>query len=145
MTKLKRIIASIQGLNWSRYWVIYYITYLGSGRVYLVGGPLLGEALQRQRPRISVGRRVRGFSGHSPDNHNLGGGPHRRLYATDSRSMELRLQKGVQRGVQSQLDRTEEAYRKFGIDVDGVRVLPDTPEVRRFLAGKSNGKSGNDA
>ena len=51
----------------------------------------------------------------------------------------------VQRGVQRQLDRTEEAYRRFGIDVDGVRVLPDTPEVRRFLAGESNGKSGNDS
>ena len=32
--------------------------------------------------------------------------------------------------------RREEAYRRFGIDVDGVRSLPDTPEVRDFLAGK---------
>ena len=32
--------------------------------------------------------------------------------------------------------RREEAYRKFGIDVDGVRSLPDTQEVPDFLAGK---------
>ena len=51
------------------------------------------------------------------------------------------VQRGVERGVRRQRDREAEAYRKFGIDVDGIRVLPDTPEVRRFLAGKSNGPS----
>ena len=55
------------------------------------------------------------------------------------------VQKGVQKERQEHINRTEEAYRRFGIDVDGVRVLPDTPEVRRFLAGESNGKSGNDS
>ena len=47
----------------------------------------------------------------------------------------------VKKGVRRQLDRTEEAYHIFGKDVNGVRMLPDTPEVRRFLAGKSNGPS----
>ena len=37
---------------------------------------------------------------------------------------------------EAQRRRREEAYRKFGIDVDGVRSLPDTQEVRDFLAGK---------
>ena len=37
--------------------------------------------------------------------------------------------------------RTAEAYRRFGFDVDGVRSLPDTPEVRDFLAGKEEGRS----
>lgn len=32
--------------------------------------------------------------------------------------------------------RFAEAYRRFGIDVDGVRGLPDTQEVRDFLDGK---------
>ena len=32
--------------------------------------------------------------------------------------------------------RYEEAYRRFGIDLDGVRSLPDTQEVRDFLDGK---------
>lgn len=33
--------------------------------------------------------------------------------------------------------RYREAYRRFGIEVDGVRALPDTPEVRAFLDGES--------
>ena len=37
---------------------------------------------------------------------------------------------------QAQIARREEAYRRFGIDVDGVRSLPDTREGRDFLAGK---------
>ena len=32
--------------------------------------------------------------------------------------------------------RLDEAYRRFGIETDGVRSLPDTQEVRDFLAGK---------
>lgn len=30
----------------------------------------------------------------------------------------------------------DEAYKRFGIEVDGVLVLPRTPEVERFLAGE---------
>ncbi len=41
---------------------------------------------------------------------------------------------------QAQIARREEAYRRFGIDVDGVRSLPDTREVRDFLAGKGEEK-----
>ena len=32
--------------------------------------------------------------------------------------------------------REDEAYAKFGFEVDGVLVLPRTPEVQRFLAGE---------
>ena len=32
-------------------------------------------------------------------------------------------------------DRYQAAYEKFGIEVDGVLVLPRTPEVERFLSG----------
>ena len=35
-----------------------------------------------------------------------------------------------------QCARLDEAYRRFGIEADGVRSLPDTQEVRDFLAGK---------
>ena len=35
-----------------------------------------------------------------------------------------------------QLKREEEAYAKFGVEVDGVLMLPWTPEVERFLAGE---------
>ena len=30
-------------------------------------------------------------------------------------------------------NRRREAYTRFGVEVDGVRMLPDTPEVREFL------------
>ena len=36
---------------------------------------------------------------------------------------------------------TEEAYKRFGIEVDGVLVLPRTPEVERFLAGEAEERS----
>ena len=32
--------------------------------------------------------------------------------------------------------RRQEALVRFGVDVDGVRMLPDTPEVQRFLDGE---------
>ena len=32
-------------------------------------------------------------------------------------------------------DRYRAAYEKFGIEMDGMLVLPLTPEVERFLAG----------
>ena len=32
----------------------------------------------------------------------------------------------------------DEAYKRFGIEVDGVLVLPRTPEVERFLAGEAD-------
>ncbi len=35
--------------------------------------------------------------------------------------------------------RQAEAYERFGFEVDGVLVLPRTPEVERFLAGENEG------
>ena len=40
---------------------------------------------------------------------------------------------GRQQARQEQRKRMREAYERFGIEVDGVRVLPDTPEVQAFL------------
>ena len=34
--------------------------------------------------------------------------------------------------------RVEEAWVKFGFEVDGVLVLPQTPEVQRFLDGEED-------
>ena len=42
---------------------------------------------------------------------------------------------------EAQRRRTEEAYRRFGISVDGVRSLPDTQEVRDFLNGKEENRA----
>jgi uncharacterized protein (DUF58 family) len=32
--------------------------------------------------------------------------------------------------------RRQEVLARFGVEVDGVRMLPDTPEVQRFLDGE---------
>ena len=37
--------------------------------------------------------------------------------------------------------RYQEAYERFGIEVDGVLTLPRTPEVERFLAGEGDERS----
>ena len=37
-----------------------------------------------------------------------------------------------------QRQREEEAYARFGVEVNGVLMLPRTPEVERFLAGDSD-------
>ena len=33
---------------------------------------------------------------------------------------------------------TDEAYKRFGVEIDGVLTLPRTPEVERFLAGEAD-------
>ena len=38
---------------------------------------------------------------------------------------------------EDKLKRSAEAYRRFGVEVDGVHMLPDTPEVEDFLSGTS--------
>ena len=40
-----------------------------------------------------------------------------------------------------QLMRADEAYAKFGVEVEGVLMLPRTPEVQRFLAGEEDPES----
>ena len=48
---------------------------------------------------------------------------------------------GIEQGVEQERERRrkrdEEARAKFGIEVDGVLVLPQTPEVERFLDGEA--------
>ena len=43
---------------------------------------------------------------------------------------------GVEQERKRRRKRDEEARAKFGVEVDGVLVLPLTPEVERFLAGE---------
>ena len=42
---------------------------------------------------------------------------------------------------EAQRQRVNEAYARFGIKVDGVLALPNTPEVKEFLRGNSDEKS----
>ena len=43
---------------------------------------------------------------------------------------------GRAEGTENQRKREEEAYARFGVEVNGVLMLPKTPEVERFLAGE---------
>ena len=51
------------------------------------------------------------------------------------------LVEGQAKERQAQSRRREEAYRRFGIEVDGVQVLPNTPEIEDFLDGKHDDQS----
>lgn len=51
------------------------------------------------------------------------------------------LVEGQAKERQAQSRRREEAYRRFGIEVDGVQVLPNTPEIQDFLDGKHDSQS----
>ena len=48
---------------------------------------------------------------------------------------------GVEQERERRRKRDEEARARFGIEVDGVLVLPQTPEVDRFLAGEDEPES----
>lgn len=45
-----------------------------------------------------------------------------------------RIRKLKREGRKEQRDRTKEAYKGFGIEVNGVIMLPRTAEVEEFLA-----------
>ena len=46
------------------------------------------------------------------------------------------VEQGIERERKRRRKREEEARAKFGFEVEGVLVLPQTPEVERFLAGE---------
>ena len=47
-------------------------------------------------------------------------------------------EEGREEGEERQRTRRREAMSRFGIEVNGVRALPDTPEVQRFLDGEED-------
>ena len=49
--------------------------------------------------------------------------------------LEAGREEGLEAGQERQRKREEEAYLKFGVEMDGVLMLPRTPEVARFLSG----------
>ncbi len=51
------------------------------------------------------------------------------------RGIEQGIERGIERGREQQRSRRREALERFGVEVNGVRMLPDTPEVQRFLDG----------
>ena len=48
---------------------------------------------------------------------------------------------GQKQGRENQIERHKEAVARFGVEVDGVVMLPQTPEVQRFLAGEDEPES----
>ena len=50
-----------------------------------------------------------------------------------------RIRELKRQGRMEQRARLREAYRQFGVKVDGVVMLPDTPEVQAFLDSDSAG------
>lgn len=48
----------------------------------------------------------------------------------------MKIRQWREEGRKGQLKREDEAYARFGVEVNGVLMLPRTPEVQRFLAGE---------
>ena len=57
-----------------------------------------------------------------------------RMY--DKRRFNEGLEEGVEREREAQSKRRAEAYERFGVYVNGVLCLPNTPEVEAFLEGR---------
>ena len=51
----------------------------------------------------------------------------------------------INKGRREQRNRNREAYKRFGVEVDGVVMLPDTPEVQAFLNGETSDGRSNEA
>ena len=49
----------------------------------------------------------------------------------------MNIEQWKEQGRKEQLKLEEQAYSKFCVEVNGVLMLPKTPEVDRFLAGES--------
>ena len=50
-------------------------------------------------------------------------------------------QEGRREGQQELNSRMQEAYERFGVEQNGVMLLPRTPEVEKFLSGESDDRS----
>ena len=48
------------------------------------------------------------------------------------------VERGIKKGKEQARSRRKEALSRFGVEVNGVRMLPDTPEVQRFLDGETD-------
>ena len=54
------------------------------------------------------------------------------------RGVKQGIERGIERGMEQARSRRKEALARFGVEVNGVRMLPDTPEVQRFLDGEKD-------
>ena len=114
------------------YWIIYFLGYLIAVAVMLW---LQWDSLLHGDDQVLRLAAIYGVAAGSASAFAIlieGGG--RIMLLIPARIRELKRQ-----GRMEQRARLREAYRQFGVKVDGVRVLPDTPEVREFLDSDSAG------
>ena len=114
------------------YWIIYYLAYLVAVAILLWlywDGLLNGNG----NTRIFLLAAVFGTAGGAAVAFTI-------LSEMGVRTMLLipaAVKKLRRQGRQELETRYEEAYRRFGVEVDGVIMLPRTPEVREFLDGET--------
>ena len=115
------------------YWIIYFAGYLIAVAVLLW---LNWNALLRGDDQVLRLAAIYGVAAGSASAFAIlieGGGRIMLLIPREVRRL-------VRKGEKQKEARYREAYRRFGIEVDGVRALPDTPEVREFLDNDSAGQ-----
>ena len=120
------------------YWIIYFLGYLIAVAVmlWLQWGSLLREGNWMQQLTLIYGTAAGSASAFAI---LVEGGGHIVLL------IPRRIRQLKRQGRREQQERNREAYRQFGVEVDGVVMLPDTPEVREFLDSDSeeSGKPGD--
>ena len=112
------------------YWVIYFIGYLVAVAVLLW---MHWNELLRGNNQVLLLAAIYGVAAGSASAFAilLEGGGHIVLL------IPARIRKLKREGRQELESRLREAYRRFGVEVDGVVMLPRTPEVQAFLDGEA--------
>ena len=113
------------------YWVIYFAGYLIAVAVLLW---LDWTALLRGDDQVLRLAAIYGVAAGSASAFAIlveGGGRIMLLIPREVRRL-------VQKGERQKEARYKEAYRRFGVEVDGVLMLPRTPEVQAFLDSDSS-------
>ena len=56
----------------------------------------------------------------------------------EKKAIERGLKRGREQAREESRTRMQQALERFGVEVNGVRMLPDTPEVQEFLKGEDD-------
>ena len=127
------------------YWIIYFIAYVAAVAILLW---LEWDGLLREDDPVLRLAAIYGVAAGSASVFAIlveGGGrtvlliPKAVNKLLDQGRAEGRVEgraEGRAEGREERDRRYDEAYRRFGVEVDGVIVLPRTPEVQEFLDGK---------
>ena len=116
------------------YWVIYFIGYLAAFAALL---SLRWHGVLQGPDRVHLLAAVFGVAAGAASVFAIlvEGGV--RIVLLIPATIRRLLEQGRKEAREEMQERRREAYRRFGVEMNGVRVLPDTPEVERFLEGNS--------